>query len=107
MNAPIFTPSGTRHSSLLKKNATLQSILDRINLAHDALGLCDRLGDCGFDSREDFRPILSGFRAARIEVAISKKRLLPPGFLSHPFAHELSGTHTRPKNPWADSRIRW
>jgi len=81
------------------------TVHSRINLAHDALGLCDRLGDCGFDSREDFRAILSGFRAARIEVAISKKRLLPPGFLSHPFAHELS-TPAK-KNPWADSRIRW
>src|SRR5439155_23746929 len=69
-----------------------------------ALALCDRFGDRGFDSRR-LPPQTERFPGSKDRVAISKTRLLPPRFLSHPFAHEVS-TPAR-KNPWADNRIRW
>src|SRR5438093_9971942 len=58
-----------------------------------ALALCDRFGDRGFDSRR-LPPQTERFPGSKDRIAISKTRLLPPGFLSHPFAHEVS-TPTR------------
>jgi len=76
MNAPIFKPSSTGHFSLLKKNATFQAIL---------------------------RSIL--FMGTHYVIALEMAASTASGFLSHPFAQEVS-TPTR-KNPWADCSIRW
>src|SRR6266705_3046237 len=50
-----------------------------------ASALCDCFGDRGFDSRR-LPPQTERFPGSKDRVAISKTRLLPPGFLSHPFA---------------------
>src|SRR5438874_13437907 len=70
MNAPIFKPSSTGHFSLLKKNAF--SGHSPVNLVHGHSHYVIA-SEIAALTAEDFRPKLSGFRAARIELLSAKR----------------------------------